>query len=309
MRVLITGGGGFIGSSLADRLLARGDEVVILDNFLTGRRDNVPSGPPGVRLVEASVADAGAVDAAFAEHGPEVVVHAAASYKDPQDWAGDAANNVLGSIHVARAALASGVRRLIYFQTSLCYGARPREQPITLAHPLEPVGSYAISKTAGEQYLLGSGLDVISFRLANMFGPRNLSGPVPTFFKRLTADQPCTVVDTRRDFVFVDDLVDLVVPALDGQGAAGVYHAGTGRDYSILELYEAVQDALGVSRPVEVRPRGEDDVATILLDPSKTAQDFGWTASTPLREGVRRAVEWYREHPVGETYTHLKQKG
>ncbi len=120
---------------------------------------------------------------------------------------------------MAQAAKQHGVKRLIYFQTALCYGLRPLEQPITLAHPILPEGSsYAISKTAGEHYIQLSGLDYISFRLANAYGPRNLSGPLPTFYHRLTTEQPCFVMDTRRDFIFVDDLVQVVLLALDGQG-------------------------------------------------------------------------------------------
>ena len=126
---------------------------------------------------------------------------------------------MLGTANVVRAAEAAGVQRLIYFQTALCYGLKPLEQPITLSHPIRPEGSsYAISKTAGEHYIALSSLDWISFRLANAYGPRNLSGPLPTFFARLTQDKSVFVMDTRRDFIFVDDLVDCVVKAVDGEG-------------------------------------------------------------------------------------------
>src|SRR5262249_14444502 len=152
------------------------------------------------------IADAAVLDATIAGWRPEVVVHAAASYKDPDDWAQDAATNVLGTANVVRACERAGVQRLVYFQTALGYGLRPREQPISLSHPLRPEGSsYAISKTAGEQYIAMSSLDWISLRLANVYGPRNVSGPLPTFYRRLTAGQPCFVVDTRRDFIYVED--------------------------------------------------------------------------------------------------------
>ncbi len=123
---------------------------------------------------------------AFDRFAPEVVVHAAASYKDPEDWASDAATNVLGTSLVARAARRPRSGGFIYLQTALCYGLHPLEQPITLDHPILPTASsYAISKTAGEQYVALSGLDWQSFRLANAYGPRNLSGPLPTFYSRL----------------------------------------------------------------------------------------------------------------------------
>jgi UDP-glucose 4-epimerase len=308
MRVLITGGAGFIGSHVADRLLGRGDRVLVVDNYATGRRDNLVA-HPGLRIVEGTIADTGVVDRCFEELEPEVVVHAAASYKDPEDWAEDSRTNVVGTANVARAARRRGVRRLLYFQTALCYGLRPLEQPITLDHPLRPEGSsYAISKTAGEHYVRLSGLDWVSLRLANAYGPRNLSGPLPTFFHRLTQGKPCFVVDTRRDFVFVDDLVDVVVQAIDGRGTGGAYHVSSGSDVSIRSLFEATVKALGLTPApdVEVRPRGADDAATILLDPSRTTREFDWRVRVPLEAGVRAAVDWYKRFGIQETYTHLK---
>ena len=207
MRVLITGGAGFIGSHLTDRLLDRGDEVLVIDNYATGRRDNL-SPRRGLTIVEGSIADQATVADAFRRFGPELVVHAAASYKDPNNWTEDARTNVLGTAHVVQASQAAKVRRLIYFQTALCYGLHPLEQPITLAHPIRSDGSsYAISKTAGEQYVALGGLDFLSFRLANAYGPRNLSGPLPTFYQRLSEGKKCFVMNTRRDFIFIDDLV------------------------------------------------------------------------------------------------------
>jgi UDP-glucose 4-epimerase len=308
MRVLITGGAGFIGSHLVDRLLSRGDEVLVIDNYATGRRDNL-SPHPRLTVVEGTIADAGLVGDAFAQARPDHVVHAAASYKDPDAWTEDALTNVVGTANVVRAARAQSVKRFIYFQTALCYGLHPIEQPITLAHPLHPEGSsYAVSKTAGEHYVQLSGLDWISFRLANAYGPRNLSGPLPTFYQRLTTRKPCFVMDTRRDFMFVDDLIDVVLPALDGRGRSGPYHVSSGSDVSIKELFDATLKALHVvlDQPVEVRPRNPDDVYTILLDPSRTNTDFGWRARTPLETGVAAAIDWYKRFGIHQTFTHLR---
>src|SRR5262245_40252870 len=135
MRVLITGGAGFIGSHLAERLLASDHHLLVLDNFVTGRRDNLTA-HPRLTLVEGSIADGSFVGKVFDDFRPEVVVHAAASYKDPTAWADDIRTNVLGTANVARASAQVGVGRLIYFQTALCYGLRPSEQPVTLRHPL-----------------------------------------------------------------------------------------------------------------------------------------------------------------------------
>jgi UDP-glucose 4-epimerase len=307
MNVLVTGGAGFIGSNLVDRLLERGDDVLVIDNFATARRDNLPPGDERLTVVNASIADKDALADAFAQGAPEVVVHAAAAYKDPDDWAEDIRTNALGTANVLKATQADGARRLVYLQTALCYGNRPLEQPVTLSHPLRPESSYAISKTAGEEYIRLSGLDFVSLRLANVYGPRNMSGPVPTFFQRLTEGKSCFAVDTRRDFVFVDDLLSVMLAAIDGTGT-GVYHVSSGRDFSIKELYDAVAEAMGVDVPVEERPRGEDDAPSILLAPSRTNADFDWSVETPLADGIRRTVDWYETHGVTETYTHLRMK-
>ena len=308
MKIFITGGAGFIGSTLADRLVARGDSVAVIDNYETGRRDNLKAGP-GLTVIEGSIADGALVHSSIGDFKPDLVVHAAASYKDPNNWEGDAITNTLGTALVAQAAKAAGVKRFIYFQTALCYGLKPLEQPITLKHPILPSGSsYSISKTAGEQYIELSGLDYVTFRLANAYGPRNLSGPLPTFFQRLTTGKPCFVMDTRRDFIFIEDLVDCVMKAVEGTGH-GAYHISSGSDYSIKELFDETVAALRINleRPVEVRPRHPDDAYTILLDPSRTQADFGWRVKTPLKEGVSRAIDWYKQYGITQTFTHLTQ--
>jgi len=308
MRVLVTGGAGFIGSHLVERLLARGDEVLVVDNYSTGRRDNLDP-HSSLTVIEGTIADAVLMERLFTEFRPEQAVHAAASYKEPDNWYEDSLTNVVGTANVVQAARRGGVKRLIYFQTALCYGLHPLEQPITVNHPVRPEGSsYAISKTAGEYYVQLGGLHWISFRLANAYGPRNLSGPLPTFYHRLTTGKPCFVMDTRRDFIFIDDLIDVVLMALGGRGQTGVYHISSGSDVSIKELFDATLRALeiGLDREVEVRPRNPDDAYTILLDPSKTQQDFDWRASTLLEVGVSAAIDWYKRFGIHQTFTHLR---
>lgn len=310
MKVLITGGAGFIGSHLADHLLDRGDDVLIIDNFATGRRDNLRE-HPNSRLIEGTIADSSLLDGALAEFQPDYVVHAAASYKNPENYQEDVQTNALGSALLAQLSVRYGVRRLIYFQTALCYGISPLEQPITLNHPLCPGdSSYALSKTAGEWYIALSGVDFISFRLANAYGPRNMSGPLPTFYHRLTNNKSCFVKKTRRDFIFVEDLIEVVLKALSGAGSKGFYHVASGTDYSIKELFDHTVDALGISldKPVEEQERDPGDAGTILLDPSRTNLDFDWRIRTGLATGVAKAVEYYKGHGISETYTHLKQE-
>src|SRR5215831_109431 len=232
MKVFVTGGSGLVGSTVIDLLLGRGDEVVAIDNFATGRRDNL-SPHPSLRLVDDSIARAQVIDGLIGDFRPDVVVHTAASYKDPDDWEADALTNCVGTANVARACKNQRVGRLIYFQTALCYGTKPLEQPITLNHPINPAqNSYAISKTAGEHYIQLSGVDWITFRLANVIGPRNVSGPLPIFYQRLLQGKPCFVTEARRDFVFVHDLARVVLKAVNGAGA-GTYHFSSGRDVAV----------------------------------------------------------------------------
>jgi UDP-glucose 4-epimerase len=306
MKALVTGGAGQVGSTVIDLLLARGDEVVAIDNFATGNRANLAPHPQ-LRLVEGSISDATAVDRLTADFRPDVVIHTAASYKDPEDWQSDALTNCVGSANIARSCKAHRVGRLIYFQTALCYGLKPREAPITLAHPIDPANSsYAISKTAGEHYIQLSGVDWITFRLANVIGPRNVSGPLPIFFARLAAGKRCFVTAARRDFVFAGDLARIVVKAADGTGH-GTYHFSSGRDVAIRELYDAVVRAMQLNDcpEPEVRPLGPDEAPSILLDPTRTFRDFGEMSFMPLDEVAARSVAHFREHGATGGYTHL----
>lgn len=307
MKVLVTGGSGQVGSTVIDLLLARGDDVVAIDNFATGRRDNL-SPHPRLHFVEDSIARAQVVNGLMGDFRPEVVIHTAASYKDPDDWEADTLTNCVGTANVARACKDHNVGRLIYFQTALCYGTKPLEQPITLAHPVNPASnSYAISKTAGERYIELSGVDWVTFRLANVIGPRNVSGPLPIFFERLSQGKRCFVTEARRDFVFAEDLADIVVRAADGAGR-GTYHFSSGRDVAIRELYDAVVRAMKLNDypEPEIRPLAEEDAPSILLDPSRTYRDFGEIAFTPLDETVNAAVARYQTHGVQGGYTHLR---
>ena len=307
MKVLVTGGGGFIGSHTTENLLAKGHEVLVIDDYSTGRRDNLKP-HERLQIMEGTIADGAFVRAQFEAFQPTHVVHAAASYKDPNDWENDTLVNALGTANVVQAAVAGKVERLVYFQTALCYGNFPKEQPVTLSHPRYPDCSYAISKTAGEEYIEMSGLDYVTFRLANIVGPRNISGAVPVFYSRLSAGKACFASKTRRDFVYVQDLVDVVLLALSGKGESGTYHASTGSDCAIKEIYDLVAAELGVSDEPEIREPGPDDALTILLDPSKTKEQFGWEATTPMATSVKRAVAYYREYGLTETYTHLKHE-
>jgi UDP-glucose 4-epimerase len=310
MKVLITGASGLVGSTLVDLLLERGHHVAGIDNFLTGRRDNLT---PHERLtfVEGSITDAGLLRNLVESFKPDAIVHTAASYKDPDDWETDARVNAVGTAIAARAAKDFNVKRLVYFQTALCYGLKPSQHPIRLDHPLDPANSsYSISKTAGEQYIQCSGVDWVTFRLANVVGPRAVSGPIPIFFQRLSEGKQCFVTPARRDYVLAGDLVAVVVRAAAGEGR-GTYHFSSGRDVAIRHIYDLTAKAMRLNEIPEPQPRAlaPDDAASILLDPSRTFADFGAINFTPIEEIVKQTVDYYRTHGIQGGFTHLKELG
>lgn len=308
MKVFITGGNGQIGSTVADMMLARGDEVLSVDNFATGRRDNLLP-QKGLTQIEGDIADGRLMEKLFGDFKPEIVIHTAASYKDPDDWETDARVNATATAVLAKLCKANKVERLIYFQTALCYGLNPGTAPIKLDHPLDPANSsYAISKTAGEQYVQLSGVDWVTFRLANVIGERNVSGPLPIFYSRLSKKQKCFVTTARRDFCYCGDLAKVVLQASNGKGR-GTYHFSTGKDIAIKDLYDAVVRAMRLNDypPPEVKPLGQDEAASILLDPSQTFSDFGKIDFTDLDTIAKLSVTHWEKAGVEGGYTHLKE--
>lgn len=307
MRILVTGAAGQVGSHVVEGLLARGDEVWGIDNFCTGRPEHLPLDSAFV-FVEGTIADRETVNSLFADAQPDVVVHTAASYKDPDDWSEDVATNVQGMVNLVQVAQAAGTSRLIYFQTALIYGVRPDENPVPLGHPRRyENSSYAISKGSAEDYLRLSGLDHVVFRLANVIGDRCVSGPLPIFYERLKAGKKCFVTPARRDFVFVEDLVSVVLQAVDGVGH-GAYHFSSGTDVAIRDLYDAVARGMQID-PIpepDVRPLSADDAPSILLDPARTYQDFGQPEFTDLDGIALAAISYYEKFGVQGGFTHLK---
>lgn len=306
-KVLVTGGLGQIGSHITEMLLARGDQVVVIDNLATGRREHLDD-HPNLTVVVDTIADKALVEKLVGDLKPDAIVHTAASYKDPDDWYNDTLTNCVGGANMVDAAKKHGVGRFIYFQTALCYGLKPMQQPIRLDHPRLPgSSSYSISKTTNEFYLELSGVDFVTFRLANVVGPRNVAGPLPIFYQRLKDGKQCFVTNARRDFVFVKDLARVVLKAIDGVGH-GAYHFSSGKDVAIQELYDAVVTALDVpGKPkAEVKELGPDDVYSILLDPTRTFEDFGAIDFTPLQETVSAAMAYYQKHGTLGEYTHLR---
>ena len=308
MRILLTGGAGCLGTALVEHLLPRGHAMLAIDNFATGKRGNLPA-VHGLTVIEGSIADEALVARSFADFAPTHVIHSAAAYKDPDDWAEDARTNVLGTIHTVAAAKRANVQRFVNFQTALCYG-RPDQVPIPLGHPLRPFTSYGISKVAGEQVVAASGLPFVSFRTANVAGPRLAIGPIPTFYKRLKAGQKCFCSATTRDFLDMSDFLAIVDRAL-ASNATGIFNVSSGEGHSVKEVFDLVVEHLGVTlaEPVPVVPVGKDDVAAVVLDPKETERDFGWRPAVPFADTIRRTLAWYDAHGVTDVYSHLKVPG
>ena len=305
MRILITGGAGCLGSNLIEYWLPAGHEIFVVDSFVTGKREVVPD-VPGLEVVEGTVVDYNLLYQCFDKFRPEIVVHAAASYKDPDDWVEDAATNVIGSANVAKLSERFQVTQLFNLQTALCYG-RPIQLPIPNTHHTAPFTSYGITKTAGEQLMLLSGVPTLSFRLANVTGPRLAIGPIPTFYKRLKAGENCFCSDSSRDFLDMRDFVALMGLAIGKKGLSGVYNVASGEAHSIKEVYDLVRQHLGFDRmDVPLVPIGDDDVPIVTLDPSNTRKEFGWVPQIGFEETIINQLKWYDEFGVTDVYSHLK---
>jgi UDP-glucose 4-epimerase len=304
MKILITGGAGTLGSSLIEKFIPDGHELLVIDNFSTGNRELVPN-LDGLKLIEGDISNKDLVNEEFSNFKPEIVIQSAAAYKDPSNWEEDVRTNVLGSINIAKASISNNVKKIINFQTALCYG-RPKSVPIKETAATAPFTSYGISKNAGEQYLLNSGLNVISFRLANICGPRLSIGPIPTFYQRLKDGKSCFCSDSVRDFLDISDFLTLIENSISSEIPTGVYNISTGVGSTIKEVFEEVVKYLGLpTQEVPIVPIGDDDVKEVVLDPTKIKEVFGWEAKVNFKDTIRKQLEWYDKYGITAIYSHL----
>lgn len=297
-----------VGSHVAELLEARGDEVIIVDNFITGRPEHLLNLRTQYKF-EDSIANETLYDQLSTQFSNiDVIVHTAASFANGNDWSDHINTNVLGTALITRLAQ-KFQSRLIYFQTALCYGDKPTCQPVPLEYPRQPMASsYAISKTAGEFYIEQSGVDFVTFRLANIVGPRNLSGPLPIFYKRIRAGEKCVIANAKRDFIDVRNLATVVLQAIDGRGK-GAYHFSSGKDVQIIDLYKKVVAAMKLD--VEPEFNFQENTAggppSILLDPARTYSDFDMPTLNSIEETIQGAISYYVKFGVRREITHLKR--
>lgn len=309
MRAVVTGGAGFIGSHLVERLLAEGHEVVVLDNFSTGTPGNLAhlEGAPGLEVHRVDVAEPGQVGDLLA--GAHHVYHLAAladivpSIQRPLDYY---RANVTGTVTILEAARAAGVQRFLYAASSSCYGL-PDVFPTPETAPIRPQYPYALTKFLGEECALHwgqvYGLPVVSTRFFNVFGPRarttgTYGAVFGVFLRQRLAGAPLTIVGDgtqTRDFTYVTDVVDAVRVAAERGAAGRVYNVGSGGTYSVNLLAEL----LGGERVGVPKRPGEPDCT--FADTSRIRDELGWEARVPFPEGVLRVlerIEDWREAPL-----------
>jgi UDP-glucose 4-epimerase len=297
LRAVVTGGAGFIGSHVADALLARGDEVHVLDSLVTGSREKVPE---GAVLHEADIrTDSARV---FDEVEPELCFHLAAqadvgtSVERP-DY--DAEVNVLGMLQVLEAARKHGTHVIFSSTGGAIYGECDAAAPET--YPRNPISPYGISKLAGEEYLFGwnrlFGSHHVVLRFANVFGPRQEAslegGVVAIFLERMAAGQPTTIFgdgNQTRDFIYVGDVVRGVLAAGGHEG--GVFNVGTGVEKSVNDVHAACRRVSGNAREPEYGPARAGDILRSVIDPGAAGRELGWRAEHDLDSGLAETWAW-----------------
>ena len=304
MRALVTGGAGFIGSSVTRALIDAGREVIVLDDLSSGFRRNL-DGLPLSRLIEADVRDRDAVDAAC--QGAEVVFHLAASVGNKRsidDPRADASVNLLGTLNVLEAARRGGARKVVLSSSVGVLGDVER-LPVTEEHPTRPLSPYGVSKLAAEKMALVyhglHGLETACLRYFNVYGPGQRSDAygsvIPIFAFRMLAGEPLTVYDDgeqTRDFVYVDDVARANLLAAEPGAPSGVFNVASGSAVSVNRLVELLREASGLDARVIYEPPRPGDVRHSLADTAKARRELGFEAAVRLEEGVARYLDWAR---------------
>ena len=299
MRAVVTGGAGFIGSHVVDALVARGDEVHVLDNLSRGKRENLPA---GAELHEGDIRQD--TDDVFAEARPDVCFHLAAqidvrlSVERPDV---DADVNVVGTLRVLQAAREHGTKIVFSSTGGAIYGEC--DAPADEGHPRSPLAPYGVSKLAAEEYIAAYnrlyGAGHVSLRYGNVYGPRQdphgEAGVVAIFMSALRDGKTARIYgngEQTRDYVYVGDVVTATVAAAQHDG--GVFNVGTGVETAVVDLYERIEDVAGIERaPEHAEPRA-GELQRSVLDPSRAERELGWQAEHSLERGLAATWAWIR---------------
>ncbi|MCA1957052.1 MAG: NAD-dependent epimerase/dehydratase family protein [Nitrospira sp.] len=303
MKVLVTGGAGFIGSHVVDRLVEEGHEVVVVDDLSTGKRKHVNRAAGLYKLDVQS----GRLEKVFRNERPSIVIHLAAQVSARQSMENpilDAQVNVLGTMNVLHQAARHGARKVIFASSGVAIYGEQEVHPAPESHPTKPLSAYGISKLCGEHYLSYfqrvSGLQVVSLRYASVYGPRQdpegEAGVVAVFIRKmLNNEQPIINGNGRqtRDFVFVDDVVQANL-AVMSQEAQGVYNVGTGVETSVNELFRMLAGLTGSPCKEVHGPAKVGEQIRSVIDSSRLKQEVGWEPETSLAEGLEKTVAYFR---------------
>jgi UDP-glucose 4-epimerase len=308
MKALVTGGAGFIGSNLVDALLQRGDEVTVLDDLSTGKRENLEGAlANGAALAEIDIRDAEAVADVVARTRPDAIFHLAAQIdvrKSVADPANDARINVEGSVNVLRAAQAHGMPRVVNTSTGGAIYGEGKQLPAPEDHPSAPEAPYGLSKWCAEQYCeiftRLHGLSTVSLRYGNVYGPRQdplgEAGVVAIFCGKLLDGGTATIFGDgtqTRDYVYVDDVVAANLRAAESN-ATGPINIGLGQEKSVLDIVEVLKQHTTDEFHVEHAAERPGEVQRIALDPSRAREELGWEAQVELDEGLKRTLDSLR---------------
>ena len=306
MRVMVSGGAGFIGSHTVDALVARGvHEVSVIDALSAGKREQVNA---RARFHQVDVRDTGAVRSVMEREQPEVLVHLAAQMdvrRSVADPAFDAQVNLVGFLNLMEAGRANGLRRVVFSSTGgAIYGEQERF-PCDEEHPLRPVSPYGVAKLATEKYLFfyraQYGIDYVALRYANVYGPRQdphgEAGVVAIFCGRMLEGRAATIYGDggqTRDYVFVGDVVRANVAALESS-ASGAFNVGTGVETSVKQLHEILARIAGVSRAPEFGPPRPGEQRRSVILPERAARELGWRPQVDLSSGLAQTFGFFRE--------------
>jgi UDP-glucose 4-epimerase len=303
MKVVVTGGAGFIGSHVVDRLVQEGHEVAVVDNLSSGKRRNLNREAQFYKMdIQSS-----RLEQVFRRVRPSVVIHLAAQInvrRSVEDPIFDAQVNILGTINVLQQAVQHGTRKVIFASSGGAIYGEQNQFPAPETHPTQPMSPYGIGKLAGEQYLSYfqqvSGIQFVSLRYANVYGPRQdpegEAGVVAVFCQKMLAgEQPIINGNGRqtRDFVYVEDVVEANLIAM-GKEVQGIYNVGTAEETSVNDLFRILADLTASGWKELHGPAKKGEQARSVVDPSKIRQEWGWDPKVTLQEGLRRTVEYFR---------------
>ena len=303
MRILVTGGAGFIGSHVVDAFIQEGHEVIVVDNLHTGKLSNLN---PRAHFYLADIRSP-ELEEIFARHRPEVISHQAALVNVRESMLKPALYaevNIIGSLNLMELARRYGVRKIIYASTGGAVYGEPEYLPVDENHPINPLDPYGASKHAVEHYLhlyyLNYGIEYISLRYPNVYGPRQdpygEAGVVAIFTgQMLRGEQPVIngSGEQERDFVYVEDIARANILALNKEGC-GIYNLGWGKGTSVNEIFRLLKELTGYQGTAVHGPPKQGEVFKIYLNAEKARRELGWEPLVPLEEGLIRTVEYFR---------------